>query len=50
VPRVRAHEWLTNRGEAVTGYDPLAGRDTRNAALRRYEAARAKAGAGEGGR
>ncbi|MEL6431479.1 MAG: hypothetical protein AAFU73_21900 [Planctomycetota bacterium] len=31
--RVRAHDWLTARGAAVPGYDPLDARDARRSAL-----------------
>lgn len=46
--RVRAYDWLASRGEAPEGYDPLAARDARRAALRRHEARdRPAAAAGE---
>lgn len=35
--RVRAHDWLAARGQAVDGYDPLASRDERSTALERFE-------------
>lgn len=38
--RVRAHDWLAARGLAVPGYDPMAARETRAAALARYDEAR----------
>lgn len=38
--RVRAHDWLAARGLAVPGYDPLAERDERTAALARWEEVR----------
>jgi len=44
--RVRAHDWLMARGLAVAGYDPLAERDVREAALAAWDEQReAKAGA-----
>ena len=46
--RLRAHEWLQAVGAAVEGYDPLAERDARRAALRAHAAAR-EAQASEGG-
>ncbi len=40
--RVRAYDWLELRGEAPAGYDPLADRDARRAALRALEDAEAE--------
>jgi hypothetical protein len=48
--RTRAHDWLAERGQAIDGYEPLAPRSERRAALRAAEQAAAEAAAGtEGG-
>lgn len=38
--RIRAHDWLAARGLSVPGYDPMAEREARSAALARWEEAR----------